>query len=46
MFRDVVMYDTVPPLSEHLICLAVGAAAIIVGFMVMRRNRDRITTLV
>ncbi len=46
MFRDVVMYGTVPSVSDHLVCLTYGVAAILIGAMVMRRHRDRITALV
>ncbi len=45
MTRNILMDGTAPPLSEHMICLAYGVIAILIGAAVIRRCKDRVTTV-
>jgi ABC-type polysaccharide/polyol phosphate export permease len=43
MFRNVVMFNTVPTFREHLICIAFCAFSIVVGVAVFRKKQHNFT---
>lgn len=41
MFRDVMMYETVPTLSNHLLCLGYAIFYLVIGLIVFYKTQDK-----
>lgn len=40
MLREVVMYNTVPSLGEHIACICIVTVTLIIGFTVFKKSQD------
>ncbi len=41
MFRDVIMYNTVPAMADHMICMVISMVTLIIGLIVFKKNQDK-----
>lgn len=41
MFRDTIMYDTVPSLETHFTCIMISGSALLLGLYVFRKNQNK-----
>lgn len=41
MFRDIIIYNKMPGIEDHLIGLGIGIVFVIIGLIVLKRNQDK-----